>query len=443
MQFFVDTPRNNLWLDPGLGKTGIVLSGLDLLVMAGSNKFPALVLAPKRVARSVWTGERDKWQDFHNIRISQIVGTEKQRIAAFNQHADIFTINYENLPWLIDLLKGAWPFKTVIADESTRLKGFRLRRGSKRAAALAKVAKYTARWSNLTGTPAPNGLIDLWGQQWFIDAGARLGKSFTWFKQTWFNENEYSKEIKPRAFAEEQIMSNLADVTLSLRAEDCLDLPPIYHNPIAVELPAGAMKQYREFQREMVFEIENRVEMEAKTAADLSLKCLQLASGAYYTDESRRDWKKVHDAKLDALDSLLTELAGNPLLVAYHFKHDLQRLKKAFPEGRELKTQVEEERWNEGRYPVAFIHPASAGAGLNLQYGGHNLAFFSHWWDLEQYMQVIDRLGPVRQMQAGFDRRVGVHHIYAKGTLDEAVMERRQSKRSVQDSLRQWVKSGG
>lgn len=443
VSFIIDTPRCNVWLDPGLGKTSISLTAFDFLWIAGSNKFPVLIIAPLRVARSVWSDEVAKWDCFSDYAISQIVGNPKERLKALNTEAQFYTINFENLPWLIDLFsERSWPFKSIVCDESTKLKGFRLIHGAKRASALAKAAKFTSRWVNLTGTPAPNGLIDLWGPQWFVDAGARLGTSQTDFKRRWFDEDKYANTIKPRDYAEEQIMALLADVTISLRAGDCMELDEWVSNPIVVDLPRKAMAMYREFEKDLCIEVDGVPVLEAKTAADLSLKCLQLASGAFYRpDTNNKLWDVIHDAKIEAVKDLLIELAGNPLLVAYHFKHDLARLLEHVPGAKHLKTKQDEDDWNAGKILVGIVHPGSAGHGLNLQHGGHNIAFFSHWWNLEHYLQVIERIGPVRQLQSGYDRRVMVHHIIARGTMDETVMIRRETKRSVQDLIRERVRN--
>lgn len=434
-RFIIDTPRSNIWLDPGMGKTAIALQAFDFLYLAGSNKFPVIVIAPLRVARSVWSDECKKWENFSGLRVSQIIGTEEQRIAGLKKDAEIYTINYENLPWLVERLAKDWWFKSCVADESTNLKGFRLRHGAKRAGALSKAAKFTARWVNLTGTPAPQGLIDLWGQNWFVDGGKRLGKTFTAYKSRWFDDNKYSGSVTPKDFAEEQIMNLMRDVTFSLKADDAFDLDPIIENPIYVDLPMNAMLAYRELEQEMYAEFEDNPAIEAKTAADLSLKCLQMVAGAVYRPEST-DWDIVHNAKLDALRGLLTELAGNPLLVAYHFKTDVKRILEKIPQARLIKTKQDEDDWNEGKILCGLVHPASAGHGLSLQDGGHHLAFFSNWWNLEHYMQVIERIGPVRQLQSGYERRVFVHYILARDTIDDVVMERRRGKQSTQDLIR-------
>jgi SNF2 family DNA or RNA helicase len=388
----------------------------------------------------VWSDEIDKFSRFHNLTIQKMIGDPETRLAALNTPADIYTINYENLPWLVDLCEDFWPFKIIISDESTALKGFRLRHGGKRAGALAKAAKYTARWINLTGSPSPNGLIDLWGQCWFIDMGQRLGTSFSDFKKRWFDEDKYAHSITPKSFAETQITELIADVTYSLRADEVFDLEPILHNPIYVELPPKARALYDQMENEMCIAFGDGEEVEAKTAADLSLKTLQIASGALYRPETT-EWETIHDEKIMAAQELLDELSGNPLLIAYHFQHDVKRLLAAIPGSRVLKSKQDEDDWNAGKIRCGIMHPASGGHGLNLQDGGHNIAFFSHWWNLEHFQQVIERIGPVRQMQSGYQRRVMVHYLIARGTTDETVMRRRETKRSVQDLVRERVEN--
>lgn len=432
----LDVPRCNLWADPGMGKTGIVLSALDVLKITGSKFLPALVLGPVKVVRRVWSDEAAKWDEFAGLRVSNIVGTPAERAAALKRKADVYTINYENVQWLVEQCGSAWPFPTVIADESTRLKGFRLRGGTERAKALSMMVNRTGRWVNLTGTPSPNGLIDLWGQNWFVDGGQRLGRTIGDFRNRWFTENVYTHTWVPKDNAMDEITALLADVTMNIKAP--LGLKPVLHNVRYIELPAKARAMYDEFDRELVAVLDG-TKIIASTAADLSMKCLQIASGAIYTADG---FAKVHDEKIDDLRSIFEEMAGKPLLVAYHFRHDLARITKAFPQARQLKTPKDEDAWNEGRIPMLLLHPQSAGHGLNLQYGGNTLAFFSHGWGLEEYMQVIERIGPMRQAQAGLDRQVIVHHIVARNTRDEEVLPRLDGKFSVQDEMRRRLSYG-
>ncbi len=445
-------PRSNVWAGMGMGKTVGTLSSLEALFCSGEETQPVLVLAPLRVARSTWPDEADKWGHLRNIEMQPIVGTVKERLAALqNGNASVYTTNYDNLVWLVEQLGDRWPFGTVIADESTRLKNHRTKGGGLRAAALAKVAhKRVHRWVNLTGTPAPNGLLDLWGQAWFVDGGARLGRSYTAFKDRWFDSlivkhdpKEHGRVlVRPRPYAQDQLQAALADVTISLDAADWFDIEDPIVNVVPVELPSKTRRQYEAMEKEMFLQL-GAHEIEAFNAASKTMKCLQIASGAIYTDD-QGNWEELHDGKIQALDSIMQEAAGMPVLVAYHFKSDLARLLKAFPKGRQLDADPQTIRdWNEGKIPVLFAHPASAGHGLNLQDGGNILVFFSHWWDLEQYQQIIERIGPTRQIQAGHNRPVWIHHIIATDTIDEMVMERRESKREVQDILLEAMKKRG
>ncbi|MCC8364956.1 DEAD/DEAH box helicase [Xenorhabdus sp. PB61.4] len=445
VNFIIDTPRCNVWAGMGMGKSLATLTAMEDLYMAGSETQPTLVLAPLRVARSTWPDEANKWNHFHNIEVQSIVGNAKERMEALkNTNASVFTINYDNLVWLVETLGNQWPFATVIADESTRLKSFRLRKGGKRAAALAKVAhKYVRRWVNLTGTPSPNGLVDLWGQAWFIDQGERLGRTYNAFTSRWFNSIRFPGQqwvkLEPWPCAQEQMQAALNDVTIALDAADWFDIEKPIHNVIRVDLPSKVHQQYKAMEKEMFMEL-GAIGVEALNAAAKTVKCLQIASGAIYTDENK-NWQELHDTKLQALDSVIAESGGMPVLVVYHWKHDLERLLKAFPKGRHLDADPQTLRdWNTGKIPVMFAHPASAGHGLNLQDGGNILVFFSHWWDLEQYQQIIERIGPTRQAQAGHNRPVFIHHIITVGTVDELVMERRNSKREVQDILLEAMK---
>ena len=436
----VDLERCGLWVPMGGGKTVSVLTAVTHLDLV-EPVYPMLVLAPLRVATSTWPDEVTKWAHLHAVRVVPICGDVNARRAALRRKAEVFTINYENIPWLVEELGDKWPFKTVIADESTKLKGFRLRQGSKRAQALAKVAhKKVGRFVELTGTPSPNGLQDLWGQAWFIDQGARLGRSYQGFIDRWFQSvrvgaDPHAVQIKPLPFAQEQIQDKLRDVCLSIDVAKYLDIREPIVNVLRVDMPAKAREMYRDMEREMFLQIGEN-EVEAFDAAGKTLKCLQLASGAIYTDDSCTTFAEVHDAKLQALESIVEEAAGMPVLVAYHFKHDLERLLRAFPRGRALDADPATIRdWNAGKIPLLFAHPASAGHGLNLQDGGNILVMFSHWWNLEEFQQIVERIGPTRQAQAGHDRPVFIHHIIARDTVDELVMARRESKREVQDLL--------
>jgi SNF2 family DNA or RNA helicase len=442
----LDIQRAGIWAGMGMGKTVSTLTALDVLELVEPG--PALVVAPLRVASSTWPDEAKKWRHLRNIEVSAVVGTPDERRAALRRPASVYTTNYEQLPWLVEHYGDKWPFRKIVADESTKLKGFRLSQGTQRARALGKVAhKHASRFIELTGTPSPNGLQDLWGQAWFLDAGVRLGRSYQAFIDRWFRaervgNDPHAVKLEPLPFAREQIEDKLRDICISLDARDYFDIGEPIVNVIRVELPAKARQLYRDMEREMFMEIDGS-EVEAFNAASKTIKCLQLANGAVYTDDSCSTWSEVHDVKLQALEEIVEEAAGMPVLVAYHFKSDLARLQRAFPRGRVLDADPQTIRdWNAGKIPVLFAHPASAGHGLNLQDGGNILAFFGHWWNLEEYQQIVERIGPTRQAQAGHDRPVFIHHIVAAGTVDELVMARRDSKRAVQDLLLEAMKKG-
>jgi SNF2 family DNA or RNA helicase len=441
--FEIEHDRCNIFAGMGLGKTVSTLTALERLYLAGEETQPTLVLAPLRVAQSTWPDEAKKWDHLRNIEVQPIIGTKDQRVVALNnKNASVFTINYENLPWLVDYFKHnprPWPFGTIIADESTKLKGFRSRQGTARAKAIASVSHTKVRrWVNLTGTPAPNGLKDLWGQQWFVDGGSRLGRTYTAFSQRWFRKSYDGFGLDALPHAQGDIQDAIADCSLSLDAKDWFDIKDPIKNVIDVHLPHKAMQQYRDMEKKMFLELESALgptEVEALNAAAKTQKCLQLANGAIYTDDAH-NWEEIHDSKIQALEDIIEESMGASVLVAYHFKHDLARLQAAFPRGRKLDSNPATiTDWNAGKIPILFAHPASAGHGLNLQDGGNIMVFFSVNWNLEEHQQIIERIGPTRQMQAGHDRPVFIHYILAHGTLDYDVLDRLESKRSVQDSL--------
>jgi SNF2 family DNA or RNA helicase len=440
MRFVAEHERCNVWSGMGTGKSVSTLTILQGLALV-EDPFPALVLAPLRVAQSTWPDEAQKWAHLNGLSIGAACGDAPFRRGVLRRRHDIVTTNYDNLPWLAEEVKDGWPFRTVVADEATRLKSFRVLQGGIRARALGRVAhKHVRRWVNLTGSPAPNGLLDLWGQQWFIDAGVRLGRSFSAYQNRWFKTQRapgqaFGGVTTPLPGAEDEIYRLLADCTITVRAADYLDLPPLIENVIEVAMPAKARALYKELEREMFLKLDTGAEVEAFNAASLTMKCLQLANGALYTDADGT-FEEIHDAKIQALHSVVEEAAGAPVLVAYHFKSDLARLRRALPMGRWLDADPQTIRdWNEGKIPVLFAHPASAGHGISLQDGGNIIVFFGLWWDLEQHEQIIERIGPTRQAQSGYNRPVFVHRLITKGTVDKLVLARLQTKASVQSLL--------
>ncbi len=450
IDFGVEHPRCNLLARPGMGKTPSVLEVYDRLHLAGEVQ-RALVVAPLRVARSTWPEEPPKWDAFQHLRIQPVIGTAEQRIAALrNDKANIHCINFETLQWLIERLGDDWPFDMVVVDEASKLRSFRLKQGGKRAQALAQVAHTNVRrWINLSGTIAPNGLSNLWAPMWFIDQGMRLGRSYDAFEQRWFgykrakdavnaHKTRISRIAFPHAFNE--ITTLMKDVTLALNPKDWFDIKDPIVVPVYVDLPPEARKKYREMERDMLTQIQGH-DIEAFAAAAKIIKCQQLANGAIYTgsdEQIERDvshWVEAHEEKLDALESIIEENDGEPILVAYHFKPDLARLKKRFPDGRHISTKADEDAFKRGEIPLAFVHPQSIGHGVDgFQNVCHIIVFFALTFDLDPNDQIIERVGPMRQMQAGFDREVLVYQIIARDTIDETVAERLVEKRGVLDA---------
>jgi SNF2 family DNA or RNA helicase len=440
--------RCALFAGMGLGKTVTMLTALDALHLSGEETKPALVTAPLRVAQSTWPDEAAKWEHLRHMVISPIVGTVEERRAAMRREAQAYTVNYDNIPWLLSELEGKkFPYGRVIADESTRLKGFRTRQGGARAAALGKIAHVEPTgWTNLTGLAAPNGIKDLWGPTWFLDAGARLGRTHDSFKRRWFKPKWGAAShftMEPLDHAQAEITEKISDICAAFDAKDYFPVEEPLRTNVYIELPAKARQLYTEMEKRLYMEIDGW-EVEAFNQASKTLKLLQLASGAIYVgeqDESNKAFAEVHDLKLQALESVIENASGASILVSYHFKSDLCRLKRAFPRGRTLDDDPRTIRdWNAGKIEVMFAHPASAGHGLNLQDGGNIIVHFSHWWDLETFAQINERIGPVRQKQAGHNRCVFEVYLIAKDTADEDVMARRAGKISVQEALMQGLK---
>lgn len=433
--------RCALMVGMGMGKSLTCLELIDLLNIIEPTK--TLILAPKRVAQSTWTGEQEKWQ-MPNIKIASLVGTPAQRKKALESDANTHVINYENIEWLLSNI-DKFDYDLIIADESTKLKGFRTRQGTKRSKALAKVAFRAKRFILLTGTPSPNGLKDLWGQIWFLDKGERLGRTFSQFQDTYFMAiplgNTGINKYEPLPESQEIIQNKIKDICLSLEAKDYFELGDTIINNVYIDLPAGVRKQYEQLEKDMYLELIGN-DIDAVNAAALTTKCLQIANGALYVNEGK-DFVELHDEKLDALESIVNESGGMPILVAYHFKHDLARLQKRFPEARPLDANPQTiDDWNAGKISMLLAHPASAGHGLNLQHGGNILVFFSNWWNLEEYQQIVERIGATRQAQSGYDRPVFIYHIVARDTVDAVVIGRRDSKKSVQEILMEAMKNG-
>ena len=437
IKFIQDVPRCAVWAGMGTGKTVSTLTALDALSTV-EDAFPVLVLAPLRVAKSTWPDEIEEWSHLKGLRVSVICGTAAERTAALNADADIYTVNYDNIVWMIKTLgRKRWPFKTIVADEFTRLKGYRLRQGAQRARALSAVAFKSERFVGLTGTPSPNGLIDLWGQTWFLDKGARLGHSYGAFEDRWFKKGYNGYGVEPLPHAQKEIEGLLRDICLTVAG---LPVDEPIKNIISVIMPPDARSAYDEMEGDMYTQLEDETAVEVFTAASRSMKLLQFASGAVYIDD-KQNWTETHRAKIEALESVVEEANGAPVLVAYHFKSDLARLQKAFPKARVLDANPKTIKdWNAGKISILFAHAASAGHGLNLARGGNILVFFTSNWNLEEHMQIIERIGPMRQKQAGLNRPVFIHYLVAKRTVDELVLDRLHNKRRVQDVILEAMK---
>jgi SNF2-related domain len=437
-QWLLDHPRGMLVADPGLGKTSIILLVLEILRLTGSNSFPAVVFAPKRVADVVWTGECEKWDAFQDLSIIKIMGPEEARLAALRRSvADIYVINYDLIPWLTTLWSPqSWPFKTAVADESSRLKSFRLNKGGVRAAALSNIARYTERWWNLTGTPAPSGLQDLWGQMWFVDFGERLKRSYTAFSEAYLMEDRYTHRIRTQMGADATIADKIRDVMISFRAEDWIDLTREQEIPVEFSMPPEAMARYLEMERDYFLEIDDS-QINAGTAMVKSMKLLQIASGSIYDDETSAH--SVHDARLEVLDDVLDQIEPEPLLVSYWWKTDPPRILKHL-ESRRIPARLyqgaqDEADWNARKFRVLLLQEQSA-YGLNLHEPCRDILHYSYWWSGELWTQMIGRVGPVRQAQAGKKQVVRVWYAKAIGTIENAVVDSNFRKITVEEALK-------
>lgn len=421
--FLRSRKRGAIWADPGIGKTRPVLEFVETLKLT-QDVGPVLVIAPKRVATITWPEEAKKWS---GLTASYVYGED------FNPKADIHTANYERIPQLVET--GA-TYKIIIVDEASKLKGLRLRQGAVRAAALRSIAWEADYLFELTGTPAANSLLDLWGQLWFIDKGFALGSSFTVFKNKWFIEHAYTKAVTPLPSAAEEIAARIAPIVLTLKAEDYMDLPQEIEVQIPVMLSEHAAKLYRKLEKEFIAEICEGENITAANAMVVSGKLLQIANGGAYVDGT---WTRVHDAKIDALRDLVQEYQ-HPLLVSYWFRPDLDALRLAFPQAASIDDPGSLEKWNAGDLSMLLIHPMSAGHGLSLHKPCRAICFYSEWWSLELRQQTIARIGAARQAQEGRVEPVMIYSIIARGTVDELLPQRHKTKKEVEDLLRRYIK---
>ncbi len=431
-EFILKHPIAAVFLEMGLGKSVITLTALFDLCLDMFLIGKVLVIAPLRVARDTWPSEIKKWDHLKGLTYSVVVGTAAERKEALMRKADIYIINRENVDWLINKSGFPFDFQMIVIDELSSFKSWQ----AKRFKSLLKVRPKVKRIVGLTGTPSSNGLMDLWAEFRVLDLGQRLGRYITHYRSAFFTPDKRNAEIifsyKPLPGAEKQIYKRIEDITISMKSCDYLELPECIINEIPVFMSEKEQQVYDQFRENMVAKIKDK-EIDAVNAAVLSGKLLQMANGAVYDDE--KNSFLIHDRKLDALEDLIEGANGKPVLIAYWYQHDAQRIKSRF-DVREIKTSKDIEDWNAGKISAAIIHPASAGHGLNLQSGGSTLIWFGLTWSLELYQQTNARLH--RQGQKDM---VVIHHIIAKGTIDENVMKALRQKEKTQNALIDAVKA--
>lgn len=439
IQKIIEIRKLGLFLDMGLGKTVTTLTAVKELKYNRFEVRKVLVIAPKKVAEGTWTKEKDKWDHTRMLRVSQVLGSQAKRIRALNTPADIYIINRENVAWLVDYYRNAWPFDMVVVDESSSFKSHK----SKRFKALASMGGHIGRMVELTGTPSPNGLNDLWSQVFLLDGGERLGKRYTQFRERYFDPGDrgnnviYNYRAKPGS--EESILEKISDICISMKAEDYLQLPDATYHQVPVTLDARAEKAYREMERKMVLDLpEDEEQISVASAAALSNKLLQLANGALYDDG--HGVHEVHGCKIEAFLELIESLQGKPALVFYNFQHDRERILGALGKSglriRELKTTDDEDAWNRREVDILLTHPASSAYGLNLQQGGNHVVWFGLTWNYELYTQANKRLH-----RQGQEEKVIIHHLVCAGTRDEDVMKALERKEDVQEWVMQSLKA--
>lgn len=433
IQKIIDTPAAGLFLDMGLGKTVITLTALEELKNTYFDAGKILVIAPLRVAQDTWSRETAKWDHLQHITISKILGSRTQREKALKAEADVYVINRENVPWLVSMTGSKWPFDTVVIDELSSFKSSK----SKRFRALRRVRPLMQRIIGLTGTPTPNGLHDLWAQLYLLDQGERLGRTITGYRDRYFTPGRRDGHIvyewRQKDEAENRVYEKISDICVSMSAKDWLDLPERIERMVPVTLTANTRKKYEKLEKDLLLPFDDS-DVTADTAAVLSNKLLQIANGAVY--DENKDVQEVHHAKLDALEDLIEAANGKTILCFYTYKHDLSRIMKRFPEAKKLEGPEDIKAWNKGEIPLLLTHPASAGHGLNLQDGGHNIVWFGLTWSLELYQQANARLD-----RQGQKERVIIHHLVAENTLDETVSSRLADKTAGQDALLEAVKA--
>jgi len=430
-KWIIDKKQSGLFLDMGLGKTIITLTAIHDLMFDYFEISKVLVIAPLRVAQSTWEDEIKKWDHLKYLRISKVLGTAKQRKQALYTPADIYIINRENVVWLIE--ENKWFFDMVVIDELSSFKSPR----AARFKALRKVVPLTKRIVGLTGTPSPNGLIDLWSQLYLLDQGERLGRTLTSYRDKYFLPDKRNQHVifsyKLKEGSEEKIYEKIEDVCISMKAEDYLKLPKRLDHTVMVDLPEKIKKEYERLEKELLLKLDDG-DIVANNAASLTGKLLQMANGAIY--DENKDVSVFHDEKLKALDDLIEAANGKPVLIFYSYKHDEARIKERYKNIESLNSPEDIEKWNKGEIEVLLAHPASAGHGLNLQAGGNTIIWFGLTWSLELYLQANARLH-----RQGQKKSVIVHHIIAKNTVDEDVIRAIENKNTNQRELLEAVKA--
>ncbi|HFR3227107.1 TPA: SNF2-related protein [Streptococcus suis] len=437
--FIIRTPYGAVILDMGMGKTATTLSAMDELIYDRFEVSKVLVIAPLRVASTVWSDEIEQWSELKHLRYSKIIGTPKQRLEALQTDADIYIVNRENLPWLVEQCSPYFKWDMVVIDELSSFKSWQ----SKRFKAFMAMRPYMKRIVGLTGTPSSNGLMDLFAEFKVIDGGERLGRFIGEFRSRYFEEGRRNGNIVyeyiPMDYAECQIQDKISDITISMKALDYLDMPDLISTKKLVRMSEKEKEKYSQFKKEYVMSELDGLEVTAANAASLTNKLVQLSNGAVYSDD--HTVVPLHEQKLDALEDILESANGEPVLVAYWFKHDLARimgrLEKLKVKSRVLKTEEDIREWNKGNVPVGLLHPASAGHGLNLQKGGHHLVWFGLTWSLELYQQTNARLW--RQGQEA--ETVVIQHIVTEGTIDEEILKALENKDAQQERLIEAVKA--
>ena len=424
---YIEThPISALLIDMGLGKTSITLTAIRNLLFDSFEVCKVLVIAPLRVAKNTWTDEIKKWEHLNTLTYSLIIGNENERLSALNEQTDIYIINRENVDWLVNKSGYKFDFDMVVIDELSSFKNHQ----SKRFKSLMKVRPLVKRIVGLTGTPSSNGLMDLFAEFKILDMGKRLGYFIGQYRNTYFKPDKMNGPIvysyKPLPNAENAIYEKISDITVSMKANEYLKMPELLTSNYVVELSNSEKNQYDEMKKSLVLEITDG-EITASNAASLSNKLCQLSNGAIYDDE--QNIVEIHDRKLEALEDIIESMNGKPLLIAYWYRHDLERIKSRFSV-REIKTSEDISDWNDGKIPVALIHPASAGHGLNLQNGGSTLVWLGLTWSLELYQQTNARL-----YRQGQKNTVVIQHIITKGTIDEQILKALQKKNKTQADL--------